>query len=540
MTPCANLNRGGKSCKWASQIGVGEMRPANQNTAWFKTTWGLNPPFAALMLFGGILIPIEPAAAADRIASPGGVMVSEGAAVRRVTVVVNKSRTFNIERPFARAIVGSGDFADVMPLSDRSIYIQGKRAGSTNVSLFDGESRLIGVLDLDVVLDTGSLRDKIRGAAGAGDIRVSSVRNQVVLSGYAADALAADRAMQVAKSLSGDQEVVNAMQVAPSQQVMLEVRFLEASRNAGRELGVNWFGANGAGNRGVNTGLGSVVVNPRQNSSELPVFGTLGTIAGGGITPPFGTILANVLKNQNGQTIDVLITALEEKGLVRRLAEPNLIALSGDHAEFLAGGEFPVPVASTTQGGVPTITIEFKKFGVQLRFRPTVLSRGIINLKIEPEVSELDFTNAVQISGTVIPALTKRNATTTVELRDGQSFAVAGLLTAQNTNTIAQLPWIGSVPVLGALFRSSSYQQKETDLVIIVTPRLVAPAVPGQRLASPLDSRLPANDVDFFLMGQPEIKKEYSDFVARGGELKGPYGHMILPELPAPSDVRKK
>jgi pilus assembly protein CpaC len=516
----------------------GEMRPANQNMVWFKMTSGLNP-LVALMLFGSILILIGPVAAADRIAHPGGVLVSEGADVRRVTVIVNKSRTFNIERPFARAIVGSGDFADVMPLSDRSIYIQGKRAGSTNVSLFDGDSRLIGVLDLDVVLDTGSLRDKIRGAAGASDIRVSSVRNQVVLSGYAADALAADRAMQVAKSLSGD-EVVNAMQVAPSQQVMLEVRFLEANRSAGRELGVNWFGANGAGNRGVNTGLGQVGVNPRQNASELPVFGTLGTIAGGGITPPFGTILANVLKNHNGQTIDVLITALEEKGLVRRLAEPNLIALSGDHAEFLAGGEFPVPVASTTQGGVPTITIEFKKFGVQLRFRPTVLSRGVINLKIEPEVSELDFTNAVQISGTVIPALIKRNATTTVELRDGQSFAVAGLLTAQNTNTIAQLPWIGSVPVLGALFRSSSYQQKETDLVIIVTPRLVAPAVPGQRVASPLDSRLPANDVDFFLLGQPEVKKEYSDFVARGGELKGPYGHMILPELPGPSDVHKK
>ena len=504
---------------------------------------GVGQPLIALALLCVSVLLTGSAGAADRTPQAGGVIVSDGAPVRRVSVIVNKSRTFNVERPFARAIVGSIEFADVMPLSDRAIYIQGKKAGSTNVSLFDGESRLIGVLDLDVVLDTGSLQEKIRGGSGTGGIRVSAVQGQVVLSGMAADAVAADRAMQVAKSLSGDQEVVNAMQVAPSQQVMLEVRFLEANRSAGRELGVNWFGATGAGNRLANTGLGTgrggLGVDPRTNSAGLPLIGTIGTIAGGGLTAPFGTLLANVLTLNNGTTIDVLITALEEKGLVRRLAEPNLIALSGDSAEFLAGGEFPVPVASTSQGGVPTITIEFKKFGVQLRFRPIVLSRGIINLKIDPEVSELDFTNAVQISGTVIPALIKRSATTTVELRDGQSFAVAGLLTATNNNTIAQLPWIGSVPVLGALFRSSSYQQKETDLVIIVTPRLVAPAVPGQRIASPLDSRLPANDVDFFLLGQPEIKKEYSDYVARGGEVKGPYGHMILPELPAPS-VRKR
>ena len=228
------------------------------------------------------------------------------------------------------------------------------------------------------------------------------------------------------------------------------------------------------------------------------------------------------------------MTALEEKGLVRRLAEPNLIALSGDQARFLAGGEFPVPVASNNGGLGNTVTIEWKKFGVQLKFRPIVLSRGIINLRIEPEVSELDFANAVSISGTTVPALATRNALTTVELRDGQSFAVAGLLSSQNANNLAQVPWIGSVPVLGALFRSAAYQQKETDLVIIVTPRLIAPVVPGQRLVTPLDSRLPANDVDFFLMGQPEVKKEYTDYVESGGGLQGPYGYIIQPELPTP------
>ena len=221
--------------------------------------------------------------------------------------------------------------------------------------------------------------------------------------------------------------------------------------------------------------------------------------------------------------------------MLRRLAEPNLIALSGDAARFLAGGEFPVPVAPrTTTAGFPTVTIEFKKFGVELAFVPTVLSRGVINLRVEPSVSELDFANAVTIAGTTVPALTRRDARTTVELRDGQSFAIAGLLQTRNRQDVSQVPWIGSVPVLGTLFRSSSYQQEETDLVIIVTPRLVAPAVPGQQLASPLDSRLPANDVDFFLNGQMEVRKRYNDYVNSGGEVKGPYGHIIAPQLGVP------
>jgi pilus assembly protein CpaC len=241
--------------------------------------------------------------------------------------------------------------------------------------------------------------------------------------------------------------------------------------------------------------------------------------------------LTSIVRTASGGSVDLLITALEEKGLVRRLAEPNLTTLSGDAARFLAGGEFPVPIPTNTTNGFPTISIEYKKFGVELAFVPTVLSRGAINLRVEPSVSELDFSNAITIQGTTVPALTVRNARTTVELRDGQSFAIAGLLQTRNRQDVSQVPWIGSVPVLGALFRSSSYQQEETDLVIIVTPRLVAPAVPGQALASPLDSRLPANDVDFFLNGQMEVKKRYNDYVNSGGEVKGPYGHIIAPEL---------
>jgi pilus assembly protein CpaC len=491
---------------------------------------------ALLALSGGIVFCDSVRAADTR--NSGELFVTEGPAPKRITVIVNKSRTYNVGKPFARAVVGSVDYADVLPLSDRAIYIQGRKPGTTNVSLFDGDARLIGVLDLEVTLDAGNVQEKIRGGAGTQGVRVSSVRGQVVLSGTAVDAVAADRAVQVAKSLAGDQPVVNAMQVAPAQQVMLEVRFLEASREAGRELGVNWQ-LNANGRPIVNTGRGRANVNPANGGANngVPIVtsaGTLPALIGGGVAGgPFATVLSNVL-TQNGTTLDVLVTALEEKGLVRRLAEPNLIALSGDEARFLAGGEFPVPVATNNQGLGQTVTIEFKKFGVQLKFRPIVLSRGVINLRIEPEVSELDFTNAVSISGTIIPSLTTRNAVTTIELRDGQSFAVAGLLSSQNTSKLAQVPWIGSVPVLGALFRSAAYQQKETDLVIIVTPRLIAPVVPGQRLVTPLDSRVPANDVDFFLGGQPELKKEYSDYVTQGGGIKGPYGHMIQPELATP------
>ena len=485
--------------------------------------------------------------AADPQVIPG--YVAGGAGLEHIVVTVNKSRTVNVGRPFTRAIVGATDFADVLPLNERSIYIQAKKVGSTNVSLLDAQGQLVKVIDLEIVLDTGGLQQKIRSSPGSAGIRVSSVGPQIVLSGLAADGISADRAVQVAKSLSGTNEVVNAMQVAPSQQVMLEVRFLEVNREAGRKLGVNWFGANPAGNRGFNTGLGNqplgqpvrypvtgVVtsgvaaqpnVDPRLNAGSLPIIGTIGTLIGKGANLPFGTILSNVL-NQNGTTVDVLVTALEQKGLVRRLAEPNLVALSGDEANFLAGGEFPVPVSSTpVPGALPTVTIVFKEFGVKLKFVPTVLSRGVINIIIRPEVSELDFTNAITIAGTLIPSLTKRNLQTTVELRDGQSFALAGLLQTNNTRDIAQIPWIGSVPVLGALFRSAAYQQSETDLVVIVTPHLVVPGVPGQRLASPLDSRLPSNDVDFFLNGQPEVRKLYQDFVLQGGDLKGPYGHMI-------------
>jgi pilus assembly protein CpaC len=257
--------------------------------------------------------------------------------------------------------------------------------------------------------------------------------------------------MDLAKSLSPNGAVVNAMTIASPQQVMLKVRFLEVDRNAGRELGINWYAVNGSGTRGFTTGLGGLTTQPPSLGGTLStstttagnvtttttscqpagtcapagsgIFQAAGTLVGANVGSPFGVILAEIVNK--GVQIDSLITALEAKGLLERLAEPNLVALSGDTASFQAGGQIPVPIAVTSGIGIATPTIEFKDFGVLLRFRPTVLNSGIINLSINPEVSELDFSNAVSISGTTIPAITRRTATTTVELRDGQSCAIS-------------------------------------------------------------------------------------------------------------------
>src|SRR5882724_3915714 len=495
--------------------------------------------------------------AADRGAG-GSAIISEMSDVQKVKLTVNKSRTFRVETPFSTVVAGSPDIADVRSLSDHVIYIQGKQTGTTNIILFDNTMRQIGILDVEVSIDTGNLQQNIQSSTGTRGIHVSAAEGQVVLSGTAVDAVAAERAMAIATgTVPKGGVIVNAMNVAAPQQVMLEVRFLEVNRSAGRDLGVNLSAANANGTNIGNSGLGGVTAAGRSpiggiNTSpgplgaggspvgspptgSLPLLGTFGTllgVAGNAAPAPFGSLLTSIIRTSNGGSVDLLISALETKGLVRSLAEPNLIALSGDSARFLAGGEIPVPTVQPGSGNaVSTITTQYKPFGVELAFVPTVLSRGTINLRIEPSVSELDFTNAVTIAGTTIPALTSRNARTTVELRDGQSFAIAGLLQTRNRQDISQVPWIGSVPVLGTLFRSSSYQQHETDLVIIVTPRLVAPAAPGQTLASPLDSRLPANDVDFFLNGQMEVRKRYDDYVNSGGEVKGPYGHIIAPDV---------
>ena len=417
-----------------------------------------------------------------------------------VKISIGKSESVRTEGSFTEVIVADPEVADAIPLTDRSLSILAKKIGTTRVSVYAEGKKLVGVFDIEVSYDTSRLGSELAQRFPQARFRVSSVNGRVMLSGTAPDAITLDKALTIAKQFGAD--VINSVRVASPQQVLLEVRFVEASRTASRELGVNW----------------NVAAN-----NLTATLGTTGLISG---AAPFGTVVGKLLGN--GVEADPMIRALEERGVVRRLAEPNLIALSGDTASFLAGGEFPIPVASN----LGQVTVEFKKYGVGLAFTPTVLGDGLINLKIEPEVSQIDPTTVITVGSVTIPALIVRRANTTVELRDGQSFAIAGLLQSINSTDQQQLPWLGDLPVIGALMRSASYQKKETDLVIIVTPRLVRPTRPGDVLRTPLDTPKPANDPDFFGLGQAEITPAMKRKL-KGGPNGAPpaVGHIL--------DVRK-
>jgi pilus assembly protein CpaC len=368
-----------------------------------------------------------------------------------------------------RLVVGDPAIASAVPTTGQSFYILGRTEGRTNVAIYDPSDNLVGMINVEVGADTPDLADAIREAVPRANVKVESINGRTRLTGTVPDAIALRKILELAAQY-GD-NVVNALRVTGGQQVMLEVRFVEADRAAARELGVNFRVAGG----GVAFQSGRSI---RENPS--------GT---------FGTFVASVLGG--GVQADILIEALEEKRLGRRLAEPNLVALSGETASFLAGGEVPYDVPQ--ENGAPPATA-FKEFGIRLNFTPTVLDNGLINLRLQPEVSDI-----TGFSARGQPILAVRRTTTSVEVRDGQSFAVAGLLRTLHNKTQEQLPWIGQLPVIGALFRSSQFREEETDLVIIVTPRLVQPTKPGRPLATPLDKTKGSNDVEFFLLGALEV-----------------------------------
>lgn len=427
--------------------------------------------------------------------------------VSKLRVTVNKSQTIRIHQSFAEALIGQPEIADVIPLTDKSLYVLGKKVGATRLSVLGADKKLLGIIEVEVAFDVSAIEAHYRRSLPRSRIRVASVNGRIMLSGMVSDAIALEKAIAIANQYAPD-AVSNQLTVAGSQQVLLEVRFVEASRSATRNLGVNW----------------SIISrNPGSHAINTNLPGGVGLGAFPSAALPFGSLVARLLNT--GSSAEVIIQALEERGLARRLAEPNLVALSGDTASFLAGGEFPFPVGRDDDN----ITIEFKKFGVGLGFTPTVLNNGLINLKIEPEVSELDPNNTLVVNDTTIPGLVTRRAKTTVELRDGQSFAIAGLLQANHTKARRQLPWLGQVPVIGSLFRSASFEKQETDLVIIVTPRLVQPAAPGDRLVTPFDKAVPGNDVDYFLNGKDEIPNWKARFKRTGkvNRHAPAIGHML-------------
>ena len=335
--------------------------------------------------------------------------------------------------------------------------------------IYNAEGEISELIDVEVELSLDELRADLGNLLPGERIEVYPVHDGVFLDGKLTTAAAAEMAVQVAERyVPGG--VANGLSVGQSQQVLLEVRFLEASRSAVKEIG---FGNS-------------------MDGRDAVAFTEPSTVSG------LAAKTVALFTNVGGENIDVELRALEEKGIVRTLAEPNLVALSGDTASFLAGGEFPIPVSS--ENG--QVSVEFKKFGVSLDFTPTVLGGGLVNLRVRPEVSQLDRNNGIRAQDIEIPGISVRRADTTVELHDGQAFAIAGLLQNDYSNDVRQTPWLGNVPVLGALFSSKRYQRQESELVIIIIPRLVQPTPHPSMLRTPLDAFAEPTEEELFLMNQ--------------------------------------
>ncbi|TPK73018.1 type II and III secretion system protein family protein [Mesorhizobium sp. B2-4-15] len=395
-----------------------------------------------------------------------------------IKVAKGKPKTIMTSAAFYQIVIGDPEIANVNPLTDKSFYVLGNNLGTTGIALFDDKKQLVGTIDIEVTLDTDQLASTIRASVPDAKIKVGSANGRVVLSGEADDAVAAEKANKIATRFSGKEEVINSVNISSSQQVQLNVRFVEINRQAGQDLGAKYSAnfAYGFGGRDVSLDPGSV-----------PAAGT-------------GEAIGRLLSN--GVSIDIAIKALEERGLARRLAEPNLIARSGETASFLAGGEFPIPVSEDNG----KISVSYKKYGVSLDFTPTVLKDGLVSLDIAPEVSSIDASASYNIGNISVPGFIVRRAKTSVDLKNGQSFMIAGLLQSQNDITTSRIPGLGKMPVLGPLFSSKSYQRRETDLVIIVTPYLVKPVDPSKKMAGPTDGTQPASNVDYFLNNTEEVK----------------------------------
>jgi pilus assembly protein CpaC len=465
---------------------------------------------AAAPATGAPAVARETAAAAPgpkRMAAPRGTayqprpaaLQEASESTSEISVPVNKSRVISSPIPFSEISVANPEIADVVPLTSNRFYVLGKVVGSTNVTLTDAKANIIDIIDVTVGYDVQSLKRAIYEVAPEDEIQVRSTGNAVVLSGAVSSA---DRAGKIATLADGfaPGKVNNMLAVSGSQQVMLSVRFAEVQRSALKDMGVNIDATIFSGDDVINL------------------------VSGQGVNPlAFATGGFSLIGNN--YALDALIDALEEKGMVRTLAEPNIIALSGDTASFLAGGEFPIPVAqglSTTTSLISSaITVEFKEFGVGLSFTPTVVGQETINLELESEVSAIDPTASITTGNLTIPGLKVRRTRTTVELLDGQSFAISGLIQDDFESALRGIPWLGSVPILGTLFRSQNFQRKQTELVVIITARLVRPAMQAQ-LAAPTDLFLPPHEFDFFLFGRPET------LAARGAAgVDGKYGYVM-------------
>jgi pilus assembly protein CpaC len=474
---------------------------------------------------------------------------------KRVEVALNKSTVLQLNTPVKKISIGNPAIADILVLRAGQVYILGKGLGSTNVLLWDKHDGVISNLDVEVTHDLDGLKAKLYELMPDEEINVYTSQKSIILSGLVSSVTKMDAVIRIAESFTGASRakketkggqstggVINLMQVGGAQQVMLEVKVAEVSRSVMDQFGIKFdaIGMNSAGNKiGGIIGRGATFP-PALNADGLktPIFGDLS-----GSSPAIGPAVSEVLSDTAslsrgifGSFLDgdmlynIIINAAKDEGIAKVLAEPTLTTLSGQQAVFLSGGQFPVPVP----GENGTVTIDYKDFGIGLDFLPVVLDARQINLNINVAVSELASQASVSVStgassDIFVPALTKRSASSTVELADGQTIAIAGLINENMREVVSKIPGLGDIPILGALFRSKEFIKGTSELVILVTPHLAKP-INQHDIRLPTDNIVDPSTWSFYLMGDLGVDADrpakQTASIEKGGS-SGKYGHQV-------------
>ena len=439
------------------------------------------------LFFGMCAVPVS--YAQEPAAGPSASGATEQREVQKLDLTAGKSKVLDLPVAIKRASLANPEVADTVVLSPTQIYLTGKTIGVTNLTLWNESGKMMGMYDVVVMPDLSRLKENLyRVLPDEKGIRVTANHDNITLSGTASNASNLNRALSIAEAYA-PKKVINSMDVGGVQQVMLEVRVAEMDRSLIRRLGINF----------VFTGPSQFGISLLGNLTNLNTF----TTAGGALSSIDQTVTQSIQGVFGFKTGSLswtgFIDALKEEDIVKVLAKPTLVALNGQEAAFLAGGEFPIPVPQA----FGLVTIQFKKFGVGLVFTPNILNSKHISLNVAPEVSELDFTNALRTQGFIVPSITTRRAATTIELADGQSFAIGGLMRDNVREAVKKFPLLGELPILGTLFRSSTFQKDETEVLIIVTPHLIKPLdMTAQTL--PTDYYVEPTDFEFYLLGFSE------------------------------------
>ncbi len=452
---------------------------------------------AAILVAASLGMGQAPVAQADTF------RVVNGNAASTLRVSMNRAVVVETDNPFAELSIANPGIADISTLSDRSIYVLGKTPGRTTLTILGLDGGLMSNIEVQVTPDIAEFRERLRQILPNEPIEVRTANDGIVLSGIVSSAARLDAALELAQRYAPDR-ISNLMSVGGTQQVMLKVRFAEMQRGVSKNLGTSLniqAGTNGSAASGI-------YANQPAGATELITQ-----------TPRAG---AATFRIGGGRlTAQVLIEALETQGLARTLAEPNLTALSGQEASFLAGGEFPVPVRNDGD-----VSIEYRPFGVELKFTPRVLDDNVINLQLDAAVSSIDTSTTVDLGTGTVPAFRRRSTQTTVELRDGESFAIAGLLQDDFRASSRSVPWLSELPVLGALFRSAQYQRDQSELVIIITAHLVSPTR-GEALMLPTDRIRPPSERDLFLNGRLAAPGSGAVGEIARQDFGGSYGYVL-------------